>query len=98
MIVHVLKTGQHSNIDETLGGGDMTPWQEYLVHIYDTCKYLIACMSICIGIIIMCMGGATDNVKLIVWGVIIAVLGLTISMLLPPESLFIKILGWERKY
>jgi len=76
----------------------MTPWKEYLLHVYDTLRYVIACISGFIGISIMCLGGATDNVKLIVWGGIIAILGITISMLLPPESLLIKLLGWERKY
>lgn len=76
----------------------MTAWKEYLVYIYDTLRYVIACISIFSGIIIMCIGGATDNIKLIVGGISIAIFGLTISMLLPPESLFIKLLGWERKY
>ena len=74
----------------------MTAWKEYLVYIYDTLRYVIACISIFSGISIMCIGGATDNIREIVWGISIAILGVTISMLLPPESLFIKLLGWER--
>ena len=72
----------------------MTPWHEYLMDVYVTCKALIAVTCIPIGLLITCTSLDRYNLKLAVWGVLLAFLGLAIPLLLPTQQVLIKLLEW----
>lgn len=69
----------------------MTPWHEYLMDVYITCKVLIAGTCIPIGIIITCIGLDFYDFKRIVGGFLLALLGVAIPMLLPTQAILIKL-------
>lgn len=72
----------------------MTPWHEYLMDVYVTCKVLIAGTCIPIGILQTCVGLDVYDSKRVVWGFLLALLGLAIPMLLPTQEILIKLLEW----
>ena len=72
----------------------MTPWHEYLMDVYVTCKALIAVTCIPIGLIITCTSLDRYNLKQAVWGLLLAFLGLAIPLLLPTQQVLIKLLEW----
>lgn len=72
----------------------MTPWHEYLMDVYVTCKVLIAGACIPIGVIQTCVGLDEYDSKRAVWGFLLALFGLAIPMLLPTQAILIKLLEW----
>ena len=72
----------------------MTPWHEYLVDVYVTCKALIAVTCIPIGIIIT--GASLDAHELTraAWGLLLVFLGLAIPLLTPTVQVLVKLLEW----
>lgn len=72
----------------------MTPWHEYLMDVYVACKVLIAGACIPIGIIQMCVGLDVYGSNRVVWGFLLALLGVAIPMLLPTQEILIKLLEW----
>ena len=72
----------------------MTPWHEYLMDVYVTCKALIAVTCIPIGVIQTCVGLDVGDSKRITRGLLLVFLGLAISLLLPTQAILIKLLEW----
>ena len=72
----------------------MTAWQEYLLDVYITCKFLVALACIPLGVIIAGVAADNYNLTTAVAGVILAFLGLAIPLLLPTQAILIKLLGW----
>ena len=72
----------------------MTPWHEYLMDVYVTCKVLVAGTCIPIGIMKMCVGLDVQDSKRVVKGFLLALLGLAIPMRLPTQVILIKLLEW----
>lgn len=72
----------------------MTPWHEYLIDVYITSKFFIALTCIPIGIIITGVSLEADELRQVVWGVLLAFLGLAIPLLSPTPQVLIKLLEW----
>ena len=72
----------------------MTPWHEYLMDVYVTCKALIAVTCIPIGVIHACVGLDVYDSKRVIWGCLLALFGLAIPLLLPTQEILIKLLEW----
>ena len=72
----------------------MTPWHEYLMDVYITCKALIAVTCIPAGITITCLGLDFYDLKKIIGGFILAFLGVAIPLLLPTQAILVNLLEW----
>ena len=72
----------------------MTPWHEYLMDVYVTCKILIAITCIPIGLLISFVSLDLEDLKRAIWGAILVFLGVIIPVLSPTPQVLIKLLEW----
>ena len=72
----------------------MTPWHEYLMDVYVVCKVLIVGTCTPIGVIQACVGLDEYDSKRAIWGLLLALFGVAIPMLLPTQEILIKLLEW----